>query len=230
MSEKILIPLSILVSSLLIAFAVYVTIGSDPIIIETSSNKEDKATAKVVDIKTDHILGKKDADIFVIEYFDLECLHCKKYYTDIVKTLRKQFSDNDRVSFVFRHFPLTSEHKSSFEEAVATECAAELGGEEKFFSFKSKIFDETASDGNFSSTKIKAIAAKIGLEKEAFGKCLGNQSIQQKVTDSYEEALRMGLDSTPSVFLQVKNGETYSIPAELVVIKNLLDAYFLENK
>lgn len=231
MNENFLVPLSILIAGIFIGIAIYFTSNNDPIIIEKKENQgEEKIVARKVDPSIDHILGNKNADIFLIEYSDLECSFCKNYNKNVVKKLKQKYTNNDKIAFVFRNFPLTSKHPSSFEEAVSLECAAELGGNEKFFEFKEKIFLETASNGNFSSSRLIEIAEELKLGEFEFSACLKNSQSIKKVSDSYDEAISLGLNSTPSVFLQLKSGETYSLPAEFTVTENLIDAYFSDKK
>lgn len=231
MNEKNLIPLSILVAGIFIGLSIYLTSDEKtPVVIEKNNEEKKEITAKRVDTLNDHILGNKDAEVFLVEYSDLECSFCKNYNKNVIKKLQQKYKDNEKLAFVFRHFPLTSKHPSSFEQAVSLECAAKLGGEKKFFEFKEKIFSETASDGHFSSSRLSEISQELGLKKDDFDTCLKNPNSIKKVTDSYNEAISIGLTSTPSVFIQLKSGETYSIPADYEVTKNLIEAYFSEKK
>ena len=231
MNEKILIPLSILVAGSFIGLALYFTSNNNPVVIEKyDDSQEQEIEVRKVDPIKDHISGSKNAEIFIIEYSDMECSFCKNYNKQVVQKVEKLYEDNEKVGMVFRHFPLTSEHPSSFEEAVSLECASELGGDEKFFKFKEKIFSETASDGNFSSSRLEEIAVELEIKKDDFITCIKNPKSIQKVTDSFEEALSLGLNTTPSVFLQLSSGESYPIKTDWESTKNLIDAYLLENQ
>lgn len=230
MNEKLLIPLSILTAGFFVGLAIYFTTNTDQLKIVKGTDGEEKITVRKTNPETDHISGDKNAEIFLIEYSDLECNFCKNYNKNVVKKLEKKYKDTDKVSFVFRNFPLTKQHPSSFEEAVSLECASELGGNEKFFEFRDKIFSETASDGNFKSERLTEIAKELGLDENKFNNCLKDSKSIKKVSDSYDEALSLGLDSTPSVFLQLKDGEIYSLPADFEVIDNLIDAYLSEKQ
>jgi len=82
--------------------------------IKESSSKEEKEPAKKltvpVNIGSDHILGSGNntVPITLVEYGDYECLYTGMAYP-IVKELVKQFG-NDKISFVFRNFPLNDIH------------------------------------------------------------------------------------------------------------------------
>ena len=164
MSEKVLISLSIIIAGLFIAIGIYFDSGeySNNNIKKNFQNEQVKnliPNPKIVDPETELIIGNKNAEIFIVEYSDLECPYCKRYNDTASEKLIKKWSD--KVGFVFRHFPL-KKHPSAFAEAVAVECAFELGGEEKFISYKQAIFSETKSDGAFPETRLDAIAVEIG--------------------------------------------------------------------
>jgi len=83
----------------------------------------------------DHIQGSADAPVVIIEYSDTECPFCQRYY----ETLKQVISSNkDKVAWVYRHFPLDM-HPRARKEAEALECAAELGGNEKFWEYMDMI-------------------------------------------------------------------------------------------
>ena len=51
----------------------------------------------------DHIIGKVDAPVTLIEYGDLQCPACAAFHTAFTPTLA---AVSDTVKLVFRHFPL----------------------------------------------------------------------------------------------------------------------------
>jgi protein-disulfide isomerase len=72
----------------------------------------------------DHGRGAENASLTLVEYGDFECPHCGTAYP-IVKELHRRFED--RVRFVFRHFPLTNVHPHAQAAAEASEFAATSG-------------------------------------------------------------------------------------------------------
>jgi protein-disulfide isomerase len=229
MSEKLLIPVSIIIAALLIGGGIYfASTDTKSVNNELTKKEETDKEIKKVDPMTEHIEGSKDAEIFIVEYSDLECPYCKRYNDTASSKLIKKYKDGGKVAFIFRHFPLSSIHPSSFGEAVATECAAKLGGEEKFFKYKDKIFSLTSSDGKFDNSKLPEIAESIGLDKAEFSACLEDNEVSKKVKDSYDEAIKAGLRGTPTIFAQLKTGETFPIPADYETIDTSLSAFLKE--
>jgi|SRR6185436_4627347 len=92
---------------------------------------------------SDHSIGSLDADVVIVEYSDTECPFCKTIHP-VLHEIVKQYGG--KVAWVYRHFPLDSIHPKTRKEAEATECAAELGGNEVFWAYLDKIFENTPAN------------------------------------------------------------------------------------
>ncbi len=224
--DKKIIAFSILFFSILLSFALYISVDDG-----VESDKNDKkdmvgveeAEVRKVDILEEKIIGDKNAKIFVIEYSDLECVFCKQYHQNVLDKLVKKY-ENKKVGFVFRHFPLTSVHPSSFNQSKAAECSFELSGIKTFEKYIKRIFEETKNDGNFPEDKLFEMANEVGLDEKEFKKCMNAKNISEKIEKSFEEAYQMGLRETPSVFIQLDTGESYPVPADYKVIERIIDS------
>ena len=239
MSEKNLIAISIIFSSLILGVGIYFT---------TLLNKKDEAGSEKNSIEKinkiervlpakEHIEGSKKADVYVITYFDLECLGCK-IFNEIMKDLVKKYSDNDRVGFVYRQFPLYKTisgvgealHKSSGVEARALECAGKLGGDEKFFKMKDKIFETTKSDGEYPVHILSSIAEDININQKDFEKCVSSKDTIKKVDDDLKKAYDSEIKFTPSVYIQMKgNEEILEVSPSKEIIDNIINIYLKKN-
>lgn len=182
--------------------------GSDPI----------AGPVKPVDEKTDHILGSKDAKVTLIEYSDFECPFCKNFFAT-VKQVEKDYPKNVRI--VYRHFPL-SFHQNAAKEAEASECAAELGGNDAFWKYHDKIFTETTSNGTgFALDRLAPAAKEIGLDEKKFKTCLDSGKYAAKVSQQMQEGSTAGVNGTPATFI---NGKLTSGAVPYASIKAAIDA------
>lgn len=86
----------------------------------------------------DHIRGSLNAKVKIIEYSDLQCPFCARHHP-IMKQLTGAYSPDD-FAWIYRHFPLSSIHAQAEPLAEASECAADIGGENGFWSFVDKVF------------------------------------------------------------------------------------------
>lgn len=160
---------------------------------------------KAVDPKVDHIRGDKNAKVFVIEYSDFECPFCIRHHP----TLKKLVEDyKGKVAWVYRHYPL-SFHQNAQKEAEASECAAELGGNDAFWKYADKIFERTKGNGTgFALDQLVPLAKEIGLNEGKFKTCLDSGKYAQKVQDEMNTGSTAGINGTPGNVIWTKDGKT----------------------
>jgi len=84
----------------------------------------------------DHIKGDLNAPIKIIEYSDFDCPFCSRFH----ETMDQVVSQNDDVAWVYRHFPLDQLHPNARTVAQISECVANLGGNEAFWTFTDGYF------------------------------------------------------------------------------------------
>ena len=68
-----------------------------------------------------------------------------------------------KVAWVYRHFPISGLHSKSLKEAEATECAANLGGNSKFWEYTNKLYEVTPSNDKLDPKELTNIAKQVGL-------------------------------------------------------------------
>ena len=103
------------------------------------NNLKNDTTVKLAPITAeDHLNGDINAPIKIVEYSDIDCPFCKRFHSTLeqVKALY-----GDKVVWVYRHFPITQLHPDSFNKSHASECVAELGGNDKFWQYLKLLSD-----------------------------------------------------------------------------------------
>ena len=80
----------------------------------------------------DHVRGTlATSSARIIEYGDIDCPFCKKVHP-VVASIQQEIPN---TAWIYRHYPLTRLHPFALQKAVATECVAQLGGEEAFWKY-----------------------------------------------------------------------------------------------
>jgi protein-disulfide isomerase len=163
----------------------------------------------------DWIKGNRDAKIVLIEYGDFQCPACGFYFS-VLKKLSEEFGEN--IAIVYRHFPLFSIHPNAKTAAYAAEAAGKQG---KFWEMYDLIFSNQAewSDKKNVDEIFVGYAQSLNLNIDQFKEDFSSKEIRQKIEDSYQNALRLGLDSTPSFFL---NGKKIVNPRNYEDFKNII--------
>src|SRR3546814_15691189 len=90
-------------------------------------------------------MGSPDASVKVIEFSDFECPFCKGFHRTMGQVM-EAYGQDGKVAWVYRHFPIDSIHSKARKEAQASECAAELGGNDAFWAYAETPFDVTPSN------------------------------------------------------------------------------------
>jgi protein-disulfide isomerase len=150
--------------------------------------------------KNDHVYGKASAPVTLIEYSDFECPYCKRFH-DIAKQLVDR--SDGQINLVYRHFPLSFHNPGAEKEAEASECVAELGGNDAFWKFTDAIYARTRSNGKgFPVENLAPLAAELGLNQGAFRQCLDSGKMAARVRHDLETGAKAGVEGTPGNILR----------------------------
>lgn len=228
--KKLVMPAAIILAGALISGAVLYSSRND----NASETKNGDTTTgnerptpsvnnvRPVSKEKDHILGNPDAPIKIIEYSDTECPFCKQFHSEIQKIV----ADYDgQVAWVYRHFPLHQIHPKAIPEAEATECAAELGGNDAFWAYINRLYEITPSNNGLDLALLQDIAEHVGLDRTEFQTCFSERRHGQRVADDYNNAVDSGARSTPYSIIITKDGKKDSLAGSLPYdsIKSVLD-------
>lgn len=225
MDNKILTPIAIIIAGGLIAWGVMA--DRDPSQDKPKDNGEVPAVAQI--LEDDYILGDPNADVVIIEYSDIECPYCKNFH-NTTKRLMEDYGADGKLALIFRHFPLDQLHNNARKEAIAVECAGELGGSEAFWAYLNAIFEATKSNDGLDLSQIPVIAKNVGLDGNAFASCLEDKSVADKVQADFQSGVDAGVRGTPHSFMLTKDGEVEVIngaqPYDM--LKTLIDVALIE--
>jgi len=217
------VPMAIIIAGAMIAVAVFINKTPTP---AQNLVNQDKAPAEInikAVTKDDHILGDLDAPLLVVEYSDSECPFCKVFH-QTMQQLKKDYGE--KITWVYRSFPIESLHPTALKEAEAFECATELGGNDVFWKYADRLFEVTPSNNGLDPATLPDIAEYSGLNKEDFKACLDSGKYAQKVSDDVQEAIVAGAQGTPYTVVISKDGEKTVISGAqpISTVKKTLDS------
>jgi protein-disulfide isomerase len=159
---------------------------------------------------TDHILGSRYAEVYMIEYSDPECPFCKTYQSTLHQVMQRY--STSQVAWVYRPFPLTQIHSKALQESEAAECAGEQGGSASFFAYMDRLYAITPSNNGLDAAELPVIAKDIGLNVGSFTTCLNSGKYASKIQASYKDAIAAGAQGTPfTVFMRRGSSESVSL-------------------
>ena len=162
-------------------------------------------------------MGKANAPVTVIEYVSLTCPHCANFQKNIFPRFKKEFVDTGKVRFIVREFPIghTSGHA-----AIVNRCAAE----DKYFFLLNQFLTRQPEwvSQEVRPDAIYSVAKSSGMSREAFDKCLSNQTIIDGLTEVKQRGRKYGVIGTPTFFINGRKAAQGEVTYEQ--IKALIEA------
>jgi protein-disulfide isomerase len=147
--------------------------------------------------ETDHIQGELAAEFNLVEYGDYQCPHCRMAYP-IVKRLQKHFGE--RLSFVFRNFPLGQMHPWAESAAEVAEFA---GAYRKYWEMHDQLFENQQNLGNALFLKL---TEALDLPPSDLQAALSEQIYRARIRADFAGGVRSGVNGTPTFFI---NGQRH---------------------
>ena len=204
-SSTLAIPAAIIIGFGLIAASIYLSGGRDSSGLATNPNEDDtNASAENIAPVTaeDHIRGNPNAPLMIVEYSDFDCPYCKSFHVTMQKII-EEYGPSAKVAWVYRHFPLTSLHPSAAYIAEASECVAELGGNEAFWKFSDMVFGERGTNDLTDVSLLPSYADAAGVSITAYEECVESGRNREKVEEDAANAQMIGARGTPHSIILV---------------------------
>jgi len=173
----------------------FVVIGGAMFFFAKQSEKETKGFTKEELVSSNnYTYGSASASAYLVEFSDFQCPACGTF-EPTVEQIREKYKD--KLQFVYRHFPLP-QHEHAEAAALAAEAAGKQG---KFWEMHDQLF---AKQDNLTDETINGIVKAIGLNEEQYTKALSDQSLKDRVAKDKADGNAIGVDSTPTFFLNGK--------------------------
>lgn len=143
--------------------------------------------------------GAADATVVIREFSDFQCPACRAFSFNINQFMKEY---GDRVKHIFYDFPLST-HKNSLSSAMAARCAETQGN---FWGYHDMLFDRQKDWENSKNPNDIFInyAKELNLDESALKICLEDGRYEDIVNKNLDKAYALGLNSTPTIFINDK--------------------------
>ncbi len=209
------IPVAIVIAGAFIAVALYFGSGASGNVATNAPQPQAAIdeSATLDEMRTvsadDHVRGDPNAPVKIVEYSDFECPFCKRFHSTMQQIVKEY---DGKVAWVYRQFPLDQLHTKARKEAIASECAAEIGGNDAFWKFADRFFELTPSnDQTDIGAVLPQIAKEIGLDVGAFNTCLASGKFDARIEKDVQNAAASGGQGTPWSIVIASSGKRYPL-------------------
>lgn len=189
----------------ILSLGIVIAVGAGMAVFLTDERTKTQDGGTVIVEATDHFVGDRSAPVKIVEYAEVECPYCKKLQPILLRVMNEY---DGKVSFVYRHFPLTI-HPKSFTEATALECVAEEKGDEGFFIYLEKLYAASPSNNNIDLAVLPRLAKEMGIQEETFSKCLASDRYRERILRDVETGIGLNVDSVPHLIVIAPNGKEF---------------------
>jgi glutaredoxin len=158
-----------------------------------------------IDVSGRAIEGPPDAKVHLVIFDDYQCPYCARLQPFVEQILKKFPKD---VNCAIKFFPIAS-HKFSRQAAMAALAAEKQG---KFWEFHTQLLKNY---NRLNEAKILEIAKNLGLDMQRFNQDRQLAASRELIRKDIEEGRKIGVNGTPSVFLngkQIRNRDLGTLP------------------
>lgn len=159
----------------------------------------DAMTGSVSTALASPALGDPDAPITIIEFGDYQCHQCYNWFHNTKPGIEAEYIDTGRASLVFVDMAFLG--RDSPRAAEASHCAGDQG---MYWEYHDTLYRQQGSgidDGWAAADRLRLFAGSIGLDADQFDECLDSGKHQDRVKYNRDEALRHGVDGTPTFII-----------------------------
>ena len=160
----------------------------------------------------DHISGRPDAPLTLVEYGDYECPFCARAYP-VTEEIIDRLGDD--LLFAYRHFPLSTVHPHA---ALAAEAAEAAASQERFWEMHRLLY---ANQQRLDPPDLEARAEMLQLDVGRFTDELRAHAHRAKVQSDFLSGVHSGVNGTPTFFI---NGRRHDGPPDLPSLMGSLEA------
>lgn len=150
----------------------------------------------------DHVLGKADAPITIIEYASTTCGHCANFHKTSLPKIQAEWLDTGKAKLIYRDFP-TAPGGLSVGASMIAQCA----GPERYFGVLGLIMDKQdvwmGAENPLDS--LKKVVRLAGLTSDDVDACLAKSDLANAIQARAKDAnTQLGVEATPTFVIEGK--------------------------
>jgi len=183
-----------------------------------------------IDVAGRPVRGAKSAKVVVVNFDDFECPYCSRMHQTLFPEILKEYGD--RVTFIYKDYPLTEIHPWAIHAAVDANCLA-TQNPDAYWDFadyvhanKREVDNEKTNPARFDALDKMTIlqGQKHSVDAAKLQACVSAQN-EDAVRTSMKEADGIGVNATPTLFI---NGQKIDGLVSVSALRTALDAALVD--
>ena len=139
------------------------------------------------------IAGNPNGDVFVVEFFDYQCSHCKR----MISVVDGVISSDKNVRVVFKEFPIFGANST-----LASKAALASQKQGKYKEFHTALMQTKAK---LNEDKIMEVAKKVGLDTKQLKKDMQDPAYEAELAKNRKLGDALGIRGTPAFVVASSN-------------------------
>jgi protein-disulfide isomerase len=152
-------------------------------------------------------LGSESAPITIVKFGDYQCEACYHWFHNTRSTLIDNYIETGKAKLVFLDLPFLG--RDSITAAEASYCAEDQG---KYWEYHTMLYTfqevEAYDSGWADRDRLNAFASSLDMNMDEFNECMDSSKYKNRVKANFDEAVRNGVQSTPTFILISQDGKT----------------------
>ena len=152
-------------------------------------------------------LGSESAPITIVKFGDYQCEACYYWFHNTRSTLIDNYIETGKAKLVFLDLPFLG--RDSITAAEASYCAEDQG---KYWEYHTMLYTfqevEAYDSGWADRDRLNAFASSLNMNMDEFNECMDSSKYKNRVKANFDEAVRNGVQSTPTFILISQDGKT----------------------
>jgi protein-disulfide isomerase/uncharacterized membrane protein len=174
-------------------------------LVDKATRDFEKSKVERIDLTNTPFRGPQEAPIRVVEYSDFLCPFCRSIAGALADFLPRS---RNLVAVYYKNYPLDTEcnpivkrsvHEGGCQLALGAVCAQEQDG---FWAFHDRAYRQPKPRPTVDD--VVGYAAEAGLDFAALERCMGTEAARSKLSAQIEEGIRLGINATPTVYINGK--------------------------
>lgn len=172
----------------------------------------------------DIVIGNRDSNVVVVEYFAMTCPHCHGFLKRTFPKIKKKYIDTNKIAYVFREFV---GNKQDLYASSLARCGKSVESYVNFMEVLLLQQNNWAFNRKFEEV-LTNIGSLGGVSPEEFSACVADEEINKTLIENTKLPLEVpGFVGTPTFFI---NGKHFTKPYTFEELSSAIDKALKESK